>query len=374
VPLSGVHFLPMSYDKSTQLSRWLFGEDEKDLHEVLRAANAWGRASVRAGKVPEKVRCFASRRSKRSLESQDETDAELGPPPENDAAADGCVLGDEDLLTCEEEDVIKRLNMAKVLKMCGTDAEDYKHLRRSDRVIADAWAFFQRFFLSNSVMEYDPFVVAMSAVFLAGKIEDEMILIQDLAEATNFDESAILGMEPHLLEAIGFNLRVFAPYKPLLAFLNQLEQHPSPSGDKIASKTLLALHEKATAIIDAILYTNMPFIYSPAQLALAALLRAAEGNGSEPPPFDADSFLESWFGKEAGFHELKAKVARIRERIAADPQTCAPPKVDRNQAIKTLLKRNKEHIKQADKKLRACALWSADRITKKRRRAPSDAR
>ncbi len=48
--------------------------------------------------------------------------------------------------------------------------------------MSSAWAFFQRFCLSHSVLEFNPEIMAFSALFLASKIEDEILPIQDLVE------------------------------------------------------------------------------------------------------------------------------------------------------------------------------------------------
>jgi hypothetical protein len=54
-------------------------------------------------------------------------------------------------------------------QMCGRDAEN-ERLRRSEKVQAGARAFFQRFYLSNSVMEYDPKLIMLAAIFLTSKV------------------------------------------------------------------------------------------------------------------------------------------------------------------------------------------------------------
>ncbi|CAN0431624.1 unnamed protein product, partial [Laminaria digitata] len=63
--------------------------------------------------------------------------------------------GAEPLLTVEEETLVKSYYAKKIQETCGRDSAD-EDLRRSDKVQASAVAYFQRFYLSNSVLEHDP--------------------------------------------------------------------------------------------------------------------------------------------------------------------------------------------------------------------------
>ncbi|CAM9823896.1 unnamed protein product [Chrysoparadoxa australica] len=77
-------------------------------------------------------------------------------------------------------------------------------------------------------MEYDPRTLILTCIFLASKVEDEIINIADLERGTaeskvsSFNETEILTMEMPLLQGLKFNLWVSHPHRPLQAFLDRI--------------------------------------------------------------------------------------------------------------------------------------------------------
>ena len=53
-------------------------------------------------------------------------------------------------------------------------------LRRSQKVLSTAIILFRRFFLSNSVVEFNPRKIATASAFFAAKLEEEKIEVRCL--------------------------------------------------------------------------------------------------------------------------------------------------------------------------------------------------
>ncbi|KAG5175000.1 hypothetical protein JKP88DRAFT_339751 [Tribonema minus] len=390
-----------SFGSSTHRAHWMFTRDS--LTAVLREANAKGRASVLVQKPPAVPRAFACVHSRYFPEGTGEVDT----------SAHSAFLDETtDVLTADEESALKAWHLALIFQashfqagaragaliqvaelflgpMCGRDAENERlrrsecmcgrdaeneRLRRSERVQAGARALFQRFFLSNSIMEFDPKLVMLAAIFLVSKIEDQIIPIEELERATNTPEFDMLAQEVPLLAGTRFQLRIYTPYPPLLGLVDQADKYItettggcitllllllllllrtahgaldgalanlnaepraarasahsaarnciSASGAGVLSK----LHDAARATLDGVLATDLPLLHAPARLALAALLSAAAE--AAPPPFDGDAFLHARFAAQPGAAAEAAPPpfdgdAFLHVRVAAQPGTRA---------------------------------------------------
>ena len=114
-------------------------------------------------------------------------------------------------LSASDECLIVTFYARMIKELCGPKVKDSK-LRRPDRVSAAANCFLRRFYLSNSVVDYDPLKIMVASIFLAGKAEDLMISSVALSKATkemNKEVAVedIVGHEVLLLSGLGFQVR-----------------------------------------------------------------------------------------------------------------------------------------------------------------------
>eukprot|EP00904_Undaria_pinnatifida_P004260 jgi/Undpi1/13835/HiC_scaffold_9.g03486.m1 len=242
----------------------------------------------------------------------------------------------------EEESLVKSYYAKKIQETCGRDSAD-EDLRRSDKVQASAVAYFQRFYLSNSVLEHDPKILILTSIFLASKTEEQITNVSLLAKATDRDDLQILGKELILLQGLSFHLAVFHPYRALPALVEGARLRAKAAGIPPHPERILALHDKTRSALDDILVTDLPLLHPPSRLALAALLR--EGRRMESPPFDVALMLVKEFGEREGWEDVLEEASKL----ALELDAVLPYRVEKDKLI------------AVNKKLKKHALWSPKR-------------
>ncbi|CAM9948036.1 unnamed protein product [Ascophyllum nodosum] len=332
----------MDFRSSTHRRHWMFTKES--LRDVQEETTRLAAEACAAGIPPEGSRSFAVTRScagtlNRSVEegAVEGANGEVVPRSKKRPAASV-----EPLLTVEEESLVKSYYAKKIQETCGRDSAD-EDLRRSDKVQATAVAYFQRFYLSNSVLEHDPTILILTSIFLASKTEEQIASVSLLAKATGRDELQILGKELGLLRGLSFHLAVFHPYRALPALLEGARLKAKAEGILPPTDRIVALHDGARAALDDILVTDLPFLHPPSRLALAALLR--EARRMEAPPFDVTSMLNKEFHTREGW---KGVFAEAKE-LARELDFSLPYRVE------------KEKLRAVNKKLKKFALWSEKR-------------
>ena len=204
------------YAHTCSSSTWRL--DAPSLSALRAAANAAGRLRVGGdGSVAAPPRCLVGEAVPEALRR--------GAPVESGVSA-----GDEALFTGWFEKQIQLL--------CGRGADRAGRLRRSDKVSATAVVLFKRFFLSHSVLELDPMTLALCAIFVAGKLEDEFVAAADLAAAVSPDDAAatalaaaVAAAEPAFLAGVRFDLRVAHPHRSLKSLFDACAGAKDPAPD-----------------------------------------------------------------------------------------------------------------------------------------------
>ncbi|GMI24356.1 hypothetical protein TrRE_jg5865, partial [Triparma retinervis] len=84
-------------------------------------------------------------------------------------------------MNADEEATLLTFYAAMINPLCGRDAGPR---RRPDKVADTAHQFLRRFYLSNSVVHFDPLKMMVASVFLASKVEDLTISATSLSEGT----------------------------------------------------------------------------------------------------------------------------------------------------------------------------------------------
>ncbi|XP_003373149.1 putative tRNA delta(2)-isopentenylpyrophosphate transferase [Trichinella spiralis] len=180
------------------------------------------------------------------------------------------------LLTEEEERLVCSVVEENALKFCQNFSPPLPW-----STICTAFCLFKRFYLQTSVSE---FVVAknvmMAIIYLACKLDDFYVTIetftQKLKSGTQAENAeVILSLEMEVLTRIKCHLYVYHPFRPL-------------EGHFISMKTLYPEFEKVELLRQGAydflwnsLFTDVSFLYSPSQIALAALLASAKQNMAE---------------------------------------------------------------------------------------------
>jgi hypothetical protein len=156
----------MDFERSTQARSWLF--DRKTL-SLCRQQRTGGASS--SDKVVTRVRNFASGFDRRIKSVNSSTSSKASLKRQNIAPTSS-------KLSEMEEEVLIRFHANQIQALVGPRAI-YRELRRNSNVLASAVLLFKRFYLSNSILDFDCRHVAVASALLASKVEpDETIQVR----------------------------------------------------------------------------------------------------------------------------------------------------------------------------------------------------
>lgn len=151
-------------------------------------------------------------------------------------------------------------------------------LKMPSQVKATAVLFFRKFYLVNLVMEYHPRNVLFTCVFLAAKLENCFMKLDAFVNAarksnSKLTEKDIADLEFTVLQLLKFTLLVHHPFRPLYGFFLDFQLVlMSPADPVLTVDRLGALYDRAKRwLSDQALLTDVQFLYTPPQIALAAL-------------------------------------------------------------------------------------------------------
>ncbi|TYZ60928.1 hypothetical protein PybrP1_004331 [[Pythium] brassicae (nom. inval.)] len=277
---------------STHFNNWIFSPDDlRRVHRLrqLKAAHVLllerqqqqAAAGGAAARVARKPRSFAALVPAATTAVLDATDW-------NDELLDGAALEAAEkqqlqqeepplpLLSSEQELVVRDFYAATLQESCS------QLFRTSDKVKCCALLLFKRFYLSNSVMEFHPKFLVPTAIYVAGKVEEQYISVDTVAAQLKVDHKHVIAHEMVLLEGVRFQLIMYHPFRALLGFVDDFRGFAKAAGAELPVDTLQKLHANATVVVNELLLTDVPLTHYPAYLALAALAHVVEELGREP--------------------------------------------------------------------------------------------
>nr|QYW07136.1 cyclin H1-1 [Dimocarpus longan] len=168
-------------------------------------------------------------------------------------------------LSIEEEQSMRVFYENKLREVCSA-------FYFPNKIQATALLYFKRFYLQWSVMEHHPKNIMLTCVYAACKIEENHVSAEELGKGISQDHQMILNYEMIVYQGLEFDLIVYAPYRPLEGFIDDLEEYIRAENGQ--SEMLKDLHETAKLEVDKIMLTDAPLLFPPGQLALAALCAA----------------------------------------------------------------------------------------------------
>jgi cyclin H len=288
---------------------------------------------------------------------------------------------DKPYLMPSEEAVLVSFYVSKLPALIGPVAE-VRRLRRESKVLATAASLYRRFFLSNSVMLFDPKVVMVAAAFLASKVEDATADVRYLEEGTVAMNAAvttqeIVMAEVALLAGTHFHLLCFHPYKAVLALTEDLRTFLKTAAGKklqpqqnhqLTGQDLKPMYDAARVILDDVVVSDIPLLFTPGQIGLAALTVAQDASNT-----DADT----------GPHP-RAKIDLLHYLQARFPQERADWMPSTVQTLTTMIRELKDgrhgcgnyntpliELKAIHKKLKSVRAWG-EKKSKKRNKGTDD--
>lgn len=174
-----------------------------------------------------------------------------------------------DLITFDEEQKYLRFFAQQIIQTCA-------HFKMPTQVRATATAFFRRFYLVNSAMDFHPKNVVFTCVFLAAKSENYFIAIDSFCSLLpKTDKLDILDLEFVVLLSLKFILLVHHAFRPLYGFFLDFQNvllHTQPPLPDINTDAIGALYDNAKRWLnDHALLSDVLLLFTPPQIALAAL-------------------------------------------------------------------------------------------------------
>ncbi|EGV65404.1 hypothetical protein PSN45_002429 [Yamadazyma tenuis] len=239
------------YRRSTQFKLWSFTKDE--LETIRKSSNEKGKtyANAKFDKVYERIKA-----------EQTDIFSKYG----------GAELSKNvlvDLITLQEERKYLNFYSKNIIQAAN-------FFQMPTQVKASAMAFFKRFYLFNSVMQYHPKYVLYTCLFLAAKSENYFISINSFCEPLQKTEPKdVLDLEFIVLQSLKFTIMVHHPFRPLYGFFLDFQEvllQPSPASSDITIDKIGQLYDQAKKWLnDHGLISDVSFFYTPPQIALAAM-------------------------------------------------------------------------------------------------------
>lgn len=199
------------------------------------------------------------------------------------ASTEALPVKDTEYLTADEELSLCRFYEMQLQAMS-------KHCKFTDMVMATAVIYMKRFFLHNTVMDYHPKDILLTCLFLATKSESERISIDDFGRNLHLPSTSnVLKLEYTVSQGLKFQYYIHHPYRPAYGYF--LDMQTGPTDVKLLKET----YKLAISTIAGLLLTDLPLIYQPTQLALAAYLIVGESNGFD---VQVNRYINDRFGEK----------------------------------------------------------------------------
>ncbi|OJT11059.1 Cyclin mcs2 [Trametes pubescens] len=220
-------------------------------------------------------------------------------------------------LSADEEHLLVKLYVGKISQLCG-------HFRFPEEVEATAASYMKRFYLKNTVMDWHPKNVMLTALFLATKTTNHPISLESYAaHIPRTVPSDVLDLEFLVAQSLGFDFAVWHPHRALWGIWLDVQNIPDASIEELSRA-----YEAAVGHVRAARLTDAEFIYTPSQIALACFSIAS--------PTLASAWAHAKF-----------------------PSSPRPPVLEVLDPIKTLILRDGsppdvEAVREVDRRLRLC--------------------
>ncbi|KQK13327.1 hypothetical protein BRADI_1g09370v3 [Brachypodium distachyon] len=239
------------FQTSTHRERWIFQP-----HDLM---DKWAAANQRSA---ETLAQYGTTRLK-----VDPVDGSISYPEPAPDHVLSSVVGSSSVkpLSCEEEQLMRVFYEQKIQEVCA--AFKFPH-----KIQATAIIYFKRFYLQWSVMEHHPKHIMLTCVYSSCKVEENHVSAEELGKGIQQDHQIILNNEMIVLKSLDFDLIVYAPYRPIEGFIDDMDGFCKAGNG--AHQRLKELHQTANSHVDKMMLTDAPLLYSPGQLALAALSKS----------------------------------------------------------------------------------------------------
>lgn len=201
-------------------------------------------------------------------------------------------------INIEEEQYMRVFYENKLQEVCNNFHFPHK-------IQATALIYFKRFYLQWSVMQHHPKNIMLTCIYAACKIEENHVSAEELGKGISQDHQLILNNEMIVYQSLEFDLIVYAPYRCIDGFVDDMEEFCPVKDDQI--HMLKALHETARLEVDKSMLTDAPLLFPPGQLALAALRISNEVHRV----LDFERYLRSILSRQSSVHSVSELIESL---------------------------------------------------------------
>ncbi|XP_027215413.2 cyclin-H isoform X1 [Penaeus vannamei] len=170
-------------------------------------------------------------------------------------------------LSVEEEHIMVRTYEYSLRDFCKKfrDPRDGR-IRMPPAVTTTAQHYFKRFYLFNSVMDYHPKEILVTCVYLACKIEEFYVTINDFVHNVRGDKKKaaeiILNNELQLTQELQFHLIIHQPFRPVEGLLIDIKTRFPQLRDPER------LRPHVEEFLERVNLTDAIILYTPGQVSL----------------------------------------------------------------------------------------------------------
>uniref|UniRef100_A0A1B6GWR6 Cyclin-like domain-containing protein n=1 Tax=Cuerna arida TaxID=1464854 RepID=A0A1B6GWR6_9HEMI len=139
-----------------------------------------------------------------------------------------------------------------------------------------AFHFYKRFFIVSSVMDYHPKEMVMTCIYLSCKICEYVVpidvFVRSIGGNQKLVKNIILDQEMELIYRMGFKLNIFLPHRSIEGLMIDLRTRSNLQKPE-------RLYDHINWFLASMWFTDICLIYSPALIALAAVMHAVSRCG-----------------------------------------------------------------------------------------------
>jgi cyclin H len=143
-------------------------------------------------------------------------------------------------------------------------------------------------------MEFHPKYIVPTAIYVAGKVEEQYINVDTIAEQLHVDHKHVIGHEMVLLEGVRFQLIMYHPFRAVLGFVDDFRGFRKSQGRDLPLDALQKLHANSCVVLNELLLTELPLCHYPAYLSLAAVRHVAQEMESDPKSGVSKSAMDEY--------------------------------------------------------------------------------
>ncbi|KAG8951612.1 hypothetical protein FRC04_005899 [Tulasnella sp. 424] len=189
-------------------------------------------------------------------------------------------------LSADEEYLLVKLYISKISQLCA-------HFRFPEEVEATAVSYLKRFYLRNTVMDYHPKNVMLTAIFLAAKTSNNPIGIEQYVHSIPKTKPAdVLDLEFLVAQSLRFEFTVWHAHRALWGIWLDAQ-----SLSTFNQATADDEYGQALERVRASRMTDAELIFTPSQIALACLHSVSPAIAEQwidlKSPNSADAVMET---------------------------------------------------------------------------------